>query len=151
MDLLKDIKKKRAEQRQKKPFRRDVFNQISSIVKRYGLNNDFLSILDNVDDYLAGQNLKFSRIKVKALMENYLFSLATKDEYTVAMSIVNKIDNPYLKFAHSPEEFILCEPLYRLNSSIDSKKLIRYHFETLYLHELAKLDRMKPKKNDAET
>ena len=139
MDLLKDIKQKRAKQKQKKTFGRDAFNQISSIVKQYGLNNDFLSILDNVDDYLSRQNFKFSRIRVKTLMENYLFSLATRDEYTVTMSIISKIDNPYLKFAHSPEEIILCEPLYCLNPSLTPEKLIRYHFETLLLHEHIKI------------
>jgi hypothetical protein len=139
MDLLKDIKQKRAKQKQKKPFSRDAFNQISSIVKQYGLNNDFLSILDNVDDYLSRQNFKFSRIRVKTLMENHLFSLATRDEYTVTMSIISKIDNPYLKFAHSPEEIILCEPLYCLNPSLTPEKLIRYHFETLLLHEHIKI------------
>jgi hypothetical protein len=139
MDLLKDIKQKRAKQKQKKPFSRDAFNQISSIVKQYGLNNDFLSILDNVDDYLSRQNFKFSRIRIKTLMENHLFSLATRDEYTVTMSIISKIDNPYLKFAHSPEEIILCEPLYCLNPSLTPEKLIRYHFETLLLHEHIKI------------
>ena len=138
MDLLKDIKQKRARQKQKKPFRRNAFHQICCIVKQYGLNNDFLSIIDNVDAYVSRESLNFPRIRVKAQVENHLFPLATKDEYMLTMSIVSKIDNPYLKFAHSPEEIIWCEPLYRLNPSIDSKKLIRYHFETLYLHEHAK-------------
>jgi len=139
MDLLKDIKQKRAKQKQKKPFRRNAFNQISSIVKQYGLNNDFLSHLDNVEDYLSRENLNFSRIRVKTLMKDHLFSLATRDEYTVTMSIISKIDNPYLKFAHSPEEIILCEPLYCLNPSLTPEKLIRYHFETLLLHEHIKV------------
>ena len=37
MDLLKDIKQKRNKRRQKQPIRRDVFNQISAVVKKYGL------------------------------------------------------------------------------------------------------------------
>jgi hypothetical protein len=138
MDLLKDIKQKRARQKQKKPFRRNAFHQICCIVKQYGLNNDFLSIIDNVDAYVSRESLNFPRIRVKAKVENHLFTLATKDEYMLTMSIISKIDNPYLKFVHSPEEIIWCKPLYRLSPSIDSKKLIRYHFETLYLHEHAK-------------
>jgi hypothetical protein len=138
MDLLKDIKQKRDKQRQKKPFRQDVFNQISGIVKRYGLEEGFLSILDNVDEYLSKEKLISSRIKVKSHMENHLFSLVTKDEYSLTMSIIGKVGNPYLKFVHSPEEIILCGPLYHLNSSMDSEKLMRYHFLTLYLHERAK-------------
>lgn len=138
MDLLKDIKQKRAKQKQKKPFGRNAFHQICCIVKQYGLNNDFLSIIDNVDAYVSRECLNFPRIRIKAQVENHLFPLATKDEYVLAMSIISKIDNPYLKFVHSPEEIILCKPLYRLNPLIDSQKLIRYHFETLYLHEHTK-------------
>ena len=138
MDLLKDIKQKRARQKQKKPFRRNAFHQICCIVKQYGLTNDFLSIIDNVDAFVSRESLNFPRIRVKAQLENHLFPLATKDEYMLTMSIISKIDNPYLKFVHSPEEIIWCKPLYRLSPSIDSKKLIRYHFETLYLHEHAK-------------
>jgi len=138
MDLLKGIKQKRAKQRQKKPFRRNVSNQIIAIVKRYRLTTGFLDILDNVEDYLSEKNLNLNRIRVKAPLDGPLFSLASKDEYSLTMSIISKTDNPYLKFAHSPEEIIWCGPLYRLNPSIDSDKLMRYHFETLYLHERAK-------------
>lgn len=139
MGLLKDIKQKRDKKRQKKPFRRDVFNQISGIVRHYRLTKSFLDHLDKAEDSLPGQHLKFSRIRVKAHVENHLFPLATRGEYLLTMSIISKINNPYLKFVHSPEEIILCEPLYHLNPSIDSQKLIRYHFETLYLHERAKV------------
>lgn len=138
MDLLKYIKQKRAKQKQKKPFRRNIFNQISSIVKQYGLKESFLSILDKVDDYLPRETLNLTRIRVKAPLESPLFSLVSKDEYLLTMSIISKVDNPYLMFAHSPEEIIWCRPLYRLNPSLDHEKLMRYHFETLYLHEHAK-------------
>ena len=138
MDLLKDIKQKRAKQKQKKPFKRNVFNQTSDIVRQYRLTKSFLDILDNVEDYLPSKNLNLTRIRVKVPLESSLFSLAMKDEYLLTMSIINNVDNPYLKFAQSPEEIIWCGPLYRLNPSIDSEKLMRYHFETLYLHECAK-------------
>ena len=71
-------------------------------------------------------------------MESSLFALATKDEYAITMSIIDKVDNAYLKFANSPEEILLCGPLYRLNPSLTNQKLMRYHFETLLLHERAK-------------
>ena len=138
MDLLKDIKQKRAKQKQKIPFKRDVFNQISGIVRQYRLTKGFLDILDKVGDYLSPKNLDLTRIRVKAPLDSPLFSLASKDEYLLTMSIINKVDNPYLKFSHSPEEIIWCGPLYRLNPSMDSEKLMRYHFKTLYLHERAK-------------
>ncbi len=150
MNLLTHIKRQRKQQRKKQTIRRNVFNQISTIAKRYRLTTGFLDILDNVEDYLSEKNLNLSRIRVKAPLDGPLFSLSTKDEYSLTMSIINKIDNPYLKFAHSPEEIIWCGPLYRLNPSIDLDKLMRYHFETLYLHERAKVKIGEPKPTDAK-
>jgi hypothetical protein len=144
MDLLKDIKRKRAKQRQKMPFRRDVFNQISSLVKQYGLKEDFLDLLDKVKDYPSSENMKLVRVRLKTPMEGSLFFLATKDEYALTMSIVAKINNSYLKFAHSPEEILLCGSLYRLNPLLTNQKLMRYHFETLLLHERVKATNNEP-------
>ena len=77
-------------------------------------------------------------------MESALFALATKDEYALTMSIIGKVDNAYLKFANSPGEILLCGPLYRLNPSLPNQKLMRYHFETLLLHEYAKTTNNEP-------
>jgi hypothetical protein len=143
MDLLKDIKHKRAKQRQKMPLRRNAFNQICSLVKQYGLKESFLDILDKIKDYPSSENLKPYRVRLKTPLVGSLFSLATKDEYSLTMSIINNVDNPYLKFAHSPEEILFCNPLYGLNPSLSHEKLERYHFETLFLHERAKRDPMK--------
>lgn len=139
MNFLTRIKRKRKQQRKKQTIRRDVFNQIIGIVRQYRLTKGFLDILDKIGDDLFPTNLNLTRIRVKAPLESPLFSLATKDEYSLIISIINKVDNPYLKFANSPEEIIWCRRLYRLNPSMDSEKLIRYHFETLYLHEHAKV------------
>jgi hypothetical protein len=139
MTFLQHIRNKRARQRKKKPLKRYVFNQICSLVKQYDLKESFLSDLDNVEDDLSGENFKFTRVRLKTPMESALFALATKDEYALTMSIIGKVDNAYLKFANSPGEIIWCGPLYRLNPSIDSEKLMRYHFETLYLHQRAKV------------
>lgn len=139
MDLLKDIKRKRAKQRQKKPIKRDAFNQISGLVRQYGLEKSFLDALDEVEDYLFTKNSKFIRIRLKVPVESPIFSLVTKEEYFLTMSIIKKVDSPYLRFAHSAEEVLLCKPLYHLNPSLAPEKLMRYHFETLYLHERAKV------------
>jgi len=139
MDLLKDIKRKQAKQRQKKPIKRDAFNQISGLVRQYGLEKSFLDALDEVEDYLFTKNSKFIRIRLKVPVESPIFSLVTKEEYFLTMSIIKTVDSPYLRFAHSPEEVLLCKPLYRLNPSLPPEKLMRYHFETLYLHERAKV------------
>lgn len=143
MELLDHIKYKRAKLRQKKPIRRDVFNQISHIVRQYGLKKSFLGILDKVEDHPAEKNDKIPRIRMKTPLVNPLFSLVAEEEYYLTLSIINNIDNPYLVFAHSPEEILLCKPLYRLNPELGPKKLMRYHFETLFFHECAKQRRVK--------
>jgi len=140
MNLLTHIKRKRKQQRKKQPIKGDTFNQISGIVRTYGLKKNFLNVLENAADYLSKVNLNANRVRVKAPMESPLFSLTTEDEYVLIMSIIDKVNNSYLKFAHSPEEILLCGSLYRLNPTLDPEKLIRYHFETLFLHERAKAD-----------
>jgi hypothetical protein len=143
MDLLERIKNNRAKLRRKKPIRRDLFNQISSIVSQYGLKESFFNSFDTVEDHLTAKKLNVSRIRMKAPMAISLFSLVAEDEYYLTMSIINKVDNPYIVFAHSPEEILLCKSLYRLNPALSSETLMRYHFETLFFHECAKLNRMK--------
>ena len=142
MDLLGRIKNNRAKQRQKKPVRRGVFNQISSIVSQYRLNESFLNSFDTVENHLTAKKLTVPRIRMKTPMASPLFSLVPQEEYSLAMSIINKVDNPYLVFAHSPEEILLSKPLYRLNPDISPEALMRYHFESLFFHECAKLNRM---------
>ena len=142
MDLLKDIKRKRAKQKQKKPIQRDAFNQISDLVRQYGLEKSFLDALNEVEDGLSTKDLKFARIRLKVPVESSLFSLVTQEEYFLTMSIITKVDSPYLRFAHSPEEVLLCTPLYGLNPSLTPDRLMRYHFETLLLHERTKINNM---------
>ncbi|MBW1753625.1 MAG: hypothetical protein JRJ46_11125 [Deltaproteobacteria bacterium] len=144
MNLLTHIKRKRKQQRKKQLIKGDTFNQISGIVRTYGLKKNFLNVLENTADYLSKVNLNANRVRVKAPMESPLFSLATQDEYALTLSIIRKIDNSYLLFAHSPEELLWCGPLYQLNSSLNPDKLARYHFETLFLHERAKADNQEP-------
>jgi len=140
MNLLTNIKRKREQHRKKQPFKRDIFNQVSGIVRTYGLNMNFLTVLEKIEEYLSKMNLNSNRVRVKAPMESPLFSLVTQDEYALTLSIIRKIDNSYLMYAHSPEEILLCDPLYHLNPSLSPVKLARYHFETLFLHERVKVD-----------
>jgi len=142
MTLLQYIRNERARQRKKKPLKRDVFNQISDLVRWYGLKENFLDVLDKVEDYLSKEDLQYTRVRLKTPMERSLFSLVTESEYSLTLSIISKVDNTYLQFAESPEEILLCGTLYGLNPTIGPEKLMRYHFETLLLHERASTDNM---------
>lgn len=140
MTLQEYIRNERVRQRKKQPIKRDVFNQISGLVRWYGLKENFLDVLDKVEDYLSKEDLQYIRVRLKTPMEKSLFSLVTESEYSLTLSIISKVDNSYLQFAESPEEILLCRMLYRLNPTLDPDKLMRYHFETLFLHEHAKVE-----------
>jgi hypothetical protein len=148
MDLLQNIISDRARQRRKQPHERKVFNTVSCIVKGYGLSETFLRLLSQTEDTLTQKRVEFSDIKTKEAFELPPFTLLTQQEYSVVMSIVGMLDNPYLAFAHSPEEMLLSAPLYEANPLLRSDELLRHHFETLLLcqrakEELADLERRK--------
>jgi hypothetical protein len=133
MDLLQNIRKDRAIQRRKRPLGRDTFSTVSCIVKVYGLGDDFLKMLGKTDDYPSLESMELTRVKAKRVLEIPPFPLVSEDEYRLAMSIAAKVDNPYLRFAHSPEEILLSARLYEANPSLDSEDLLRLDYETLLL------------------
>ncbi|MBU0698189.1 MAG: hypothetical protein ABIK98_07510 [Pseudomonadota bacterium] len=134
MALLQNIRNERARQWSKKPLIRDVFTQISSLVNRHGLKESFLIVIENAEDYLTQTNLQLHRIREKTPFVPPLFSLVTHEEYLLAKAIISKVDNPYLRYAHSPEEIFQSKLLYRLNPKLAPETLIRNHFETLLLY-----------------
>ena len=138
MDLLKHIKSERAQKKVKHPFRRALFDRINGLVKEYALGESFLKRLDNFPDQLLRENAKLDRGRGKEHFEPPLFSLSTEEEYRVTMAIMEKVNNPYLHFVNSPDEIVLCGPLFSRNPSLGPDKLARYHFETLLLYELAR-------------
>lgn len=138
MNLLQKIRSDRVRQRRKQPHERKVFNTVSCIVKEYGLSENFLRLLSQTVDLLSQKRVEFNNIKKKRVAEFPPFSLLSKEEYGVAMAIVGKIDNPYLPFAHSPEEMLLSLPLYEANPLLRPDHLLRHHFETLLQCQHAK-------------
>jgi hypothetical protein len=145
MDLLQNIRRDRARQRRKQPHERKVFNTVSCIVKGYGLSETFLRLLNQTEDFSSPRRIEFKEIKRKKVFEFPPFCLLSNEEYGLTVTIVGKLDNPYLPFAHSPEEMLLSGLLYKANPLLRSDQLLCYHFETLLLcqhakEELADLD-----------
>ena len=138
MDLLHNIRSDRARQRKKQPYRRTVFNTVSCIIRGYGLGADFLKLSNNPEDFLSDERMGRAKNKAKMMFEIPPFSLVSREEYWLVMTILANLDNPYLAFARSPEEMLLSVPLYESNPSIGSEHLLRYHFETLLLCQRAK-------------
>ena len=138
MDLLDKIKSERAQSKKKKPFQRTLFDKVNGVVRKYSLEKSFLSKLDVPKDYVAEARIEFAQLRKKKPIEFPLFSLSTEREYRLTTAIMNKVDNPYLEFAQSPEEIAISKTLFDLNPSLGADQLARYHFETLLLCERAK-------------
>jgi len=138
MDLAQNLRSDRARQKRKQPHGRKVFNTVSCIVREYKLGEDFLKLIDNTDGYFSQRRMDLRQVKGKKVLELPPFSLVSQDEYRIAMAITGKLDNPYLQFAHSPEEMLLSARLYEANPSLTSQDLLRHDFGTLLLCQRAK-------------
>jgi len=139
MDILEQIKTDRAQKKKKQPLRPTLFDRISGLVKEYRLGESFLEKLEGSEDLLPEKEAEFVQIRKKQPFRIPLFSLAEKKEYILTLAIIDKINNPYLQFAQSPEEIALSKLLFELNPALGPEKLERYHFETLLLYERAKM------------
>ena len=139
MNLLQQIKTDRAQKKKKQPLRPTLFHRISGLVKEYHLGESFLEKLTSPEDFLPEQKTEFAQVRKKQPFAIPLFSLLEHKEYILTLAIINRIKNPYLEFAQSPEEIALSKLLFELNSALGPEKLERYHFETLLLYERAKM------------
>jgi hypothetical protein len=138
MDLLGKIRSERARSKKKKPFRRTLFDKVNGVVREYRLEESFLSKLEVPEDYMAEAKVEFAQIRKKKPIEFPLFSLSAEKEYRLTTAIINKVENPYLEFAQSPEEIAISKMLFEFNPSLGADQLARHHFETLLLCERAK-------------
>ncbi|MCI0528508.1 MAG: hypothetical protein L0Y56_13800 [Nitrospira sp.] len=136
MDLVKHIKHGRAQKKVKQPFRRTLFDRVSAIVKRHALGEAFVKTLENFSEDRLREYLRINRIRPKDHLEPPLFSLATQAEYRATIAILDMVNNPYLHFVSSPDEILLCRPLFHLNPFLEPEKLAHHHFATLLLREL---------------
>jgi hypothetical protein len=138
MNLLAHIRNKRTRKRKKRSFEREIFTQINALVRWYGLDENFLKKIDTAKDDASIEKMDFVRVKTKKPFEFPLFSLSTRDEYDMTQAILRKVNNPYVSFAHSPEEILVSGILYHMNAELRPEELRRYDFETLLVYEHAK-------------
>jgi len=131
--LLKQLQSERARKRAKPPFKPDLFQKILALVREYGLTEDFLAQIDELTGRRWLEEPRYDRIKVKKNLEVPLFALSTPEEYGLTLAIIEKVNNPYLPFANSPEEILLCPALFQCDPAIEAQKLAGHHFHTLLL------------------
>ncbi len=136
-DLSTRIRSGRALARRKRPLEGTLYDRINGLVRAYGLGESFLAQLaDAVQDDLP-ETAADGRARSKEHFEPPIFSLSGEAEYRVTKAILSLADVPYLRFASSPEEILLCGPLYRCNPRLPPVALARHHFETLLHAEIA--------------
>lgn len=138
MDLLQHLRSERAERRRKQSLAPTLFDRINGLVKAYALGDTFLRNLEASAGPRWEEDLRFDRLKPKPPYEPPLFSLSTQEEYRVTMAIITRVANTYLNFVSSPDEVLLCGPLFRQNPVLPAERLARFHFEGLLLAEVAK-------------
>lgn len=137
-ELLHRLKSDRGQRQAKLPLQRSLFVRIHVLVQEYGLKEDFLRKIDEFSDHFPWEPLQYDRIPVKENLKLPLFSLATPEKYRLTLAIMEKVNNPYLNFAHSPDEILVCNSLFRRNPAMEPELLAGYHFRTLLLCESAR-------------
>ncbi len=135
MDLLRQIRTGRTEKRRKAPFRPALYTRVSGLVRRYRLDETFLRGLDRPGEASPEDERSALRLKRKAPDVPPLFSLSTEEEHRVTLAILARLKNPYLRYATSPDEILVCRSLFRQNPFLHPETLATHHFETLLLSE----------------
>lgn len=136
--LRNHIRTRRGREKRKQPFESALFDRINGLVRAYALGKTFLARLNRSDEEPLPGDETLDRVTTKEPFEAPLFSPAGQEEYRVTTAILNTVNNPYLRFAGSPDEILLCGPLFRRNPHLGSDILARCHFRTLLLAETAK-------------
>lgn len=136
MDLIRNIRKERAQRDQKQPYRPTLFVRVVSIVRQYNLDSGFLRKLDDFGRTPLEKIVDTCEWKSKSRLTLLLFPLATEEEYNLVRTVLSIADNPYLYYAQSPDEILLSGPLYHRNPSIDPARLEYSHFEALLLADV---------------
>ncbi len=133
MDLRRQLQQDRA--KPKEPFRRSAFTVVGALVRENKLDASFL---DNLREAAAqGNEWAWSYQPCpKEPFQPPLFALVDAEEFALIKAVLAAVDNPYVPFAHSPDELSAAGPLFRLNPDLPPAILRRVHFRTLLAREI---------------
>jgi len=131
MNLKDSLRQDRARGKVKEPFPPSLFSHIGGLVRRHRLGEEFCRLLGSMTSAGAETLARRCLSGAKPQYEAPLFFLATRDEYEVIHRIIAALDNPYLSWAHSPEEMLLSTPLWQRRPGLDPEILTSRHFAAL--------------------
>jgi hypothetical protein len=135
MDLKESWRRERLRERAKEPFPPSRFSHVGGLVRHYQLGREFCRLLEGMTEAGAEELARNGQSEAKVTYEPPLFFLATPEEYLVIQEILSGLDNPYLRWAHSPEEMLLSQPLWRQRSDLDQEELATRHFAALFRND----------------
>jgi hypothetical protein len=132
MDLKDTLLRDRARGKVKEPFSPSLFSHVGSLVRRHHLGEDFCRLADSMTAAAAETLARRCLSAAKPRYEAPLFFLATSAEFLVIQEILAGLDNPYLAFAHCPEEMLLSATLWQRRPDLDPKVLASRHLAALF-------------------
>lgn len=135
MDLKDSWRQKRLRGKEKAPFSPSRFSRVGGLVRSYHLGREFCRLLKAMTDEGANRMARDYRSAAKVPYEPPLFFLATAEEFQIIQEILAGLDNPYLRWAHSPEEMLLSQPLWRRRPGLEAQELASRHLAGLFLHD----------------
>jgi len=132
MNLKDAWRQKQRRGREKEYFSPSRFSHVGGLVRRYHLGEDFCQVLKNMTAERAEKLAWDDRSAAKVPYEPPLFFLATPEEFQVIQEILSGLDNPYLRWAHSPEEMLLSRALWRRRPGLEPEELATRHLAALF-------------------
>lgn len=138
MGLRESIRKQRERERTPQVFAPDAFTRVAAILKAFGLDGEtFLKRLDEEPvSWTVARALAQGWAK-KAPVPLPPFALVDPESFPALEAVVSRVQSPYLPWAESPEDLLLCRPLYALRPTIAPPRLARYSFAFLYRYYAA--------------
>ena len=132
MDLKARLRQDRAWGRVKEPFSPSFFSHLGGLVRRYRLGEDFARLAGSLTPLQVEVVARKSHNDAKPAYRAPLFFLASPEEYRVIEKILAGLDNPYIVFAHCPEEILLSRTLWEKRPGLAPEELLSRHLAALW-------------------
>jgi len=131
MDLKDSLRQDRARGKVKEPFSPSLFSHVGGLVRRHHLAEEFCRLTVTMTTAGAETLARRCLSEGKQQYAAPLFFMATSEEYQVVQKILTALGNPFLAFAHSPEEILLSGTLWQRRPGLDPEILTSRHFAAL--------------------
>lgn len=131
MVLVQQIKRDRLRQRVKQPLAENALRTVSALVRDFALGEEFLVRLQAAARELPATPWEPIGLQPKPGYRVPPFVLVSAEQYRISLAIVERLPNPYLAFARSPQELLLAAALHKADPELDPKLLRRWDFATL--------------------